>query len=129
MRNTSRKINIHKTSHAGTLTVQLKLRATDENVKVVKPIDDQTKYYREIHLYGQLIFTDKSGCVLSTGGWPSKTIVSALNTILAEKNYGDLKIKTIKGELFLVRNNGDRLSFFDGIKAEAIYNQGVTNEK
>jgi hypothetical protein len=121
MRNTSRKINIDKTSYAGNLNVQVKLKANDEEVKEVRRYDDQSKYYREIQLYGKRIFCDRNGCELSSGGWPSKTVVTALNTILAEKNYGDLKVKTINGELFLVRNSGDRLPFFDGIKAESIY--------
>lgn len=121
MRNTSRKIDIDKTSYAGSLNVQVKLKANDEKVKEVKPYDDQSKYYREIQLYGKRIFCDRNGCELSIGGWASKTVVTALNTILAEKNYGDLKVKTINGELFLVRNNSERLPFFDGIKAESIY--------
>lgn len=128
MRNTSRKININKTSFAGSLNVCLKLRDTDELVKEVNPYDDTSKYYREVYLYKTLIFSDKDECRLYVGDWHTHTTVTALNTILAEINLGDLKVKSVKGELLLVRTNGDRLSFFDGINPRSIYKQGGDNE-
>lgn len=126
MRNTSRKIDLTKTSRAGSLNVVLFHKNDGIEAREKKYGDSPRDYYRKVYLYDTLLFSDEDGeNRFYTDGHRSQTTITALNTIAQEMGFTDLKFRSHKSELWVFIGKIKAIKFSDGLSARDIYTAAI----
>lgn len=126
MRNTSRKIDLNKTSRAGSLNVVLHRKDDEAEVREKKYGDSPRDYFRKVYLYSTLLFSDEDGeNRFYAYGHQSRTTVTALNTIAQEMGFNDLKFRVIKSDMWAYVGKIKAIQFRDGLSAREIYGAAI----
>lgn len=126
MRNTSRKIDLNKTSRAGSLNVVLSRRGDEAEVREKRYGESPRNYFRRVYLYSTLLFSDEDGeNRFYTDGHRSRTTITALNTIAQEMGFTDLRFRVHKTDLWGYVGKIKAIEFREGLSAREIYGAAI----